>query len=142
MTTRIAQAGIDAKVPVILRVSASKADPNHDTQGFGLYFKYQGIADQALLDMPKDQSTRVLIFRPGSLDRGVEKREHRPWEQEIAEQAERGEVQTMDVRSLADAMIGELTDIFLKQSDILPGTSKIFSLDDLWELIRERAKLK
>ena len=92
--------------------------------------------------MPKDQSTRLLIFRPGSLDRGVAKREHRPWEQEIAEQAERGEVQTMDVRSLADAMIGELTDIFLKQSDILPGTSKIYSLDDLWELVRERAKLK
>ena len=96
MTTRIAKAAIDAKVSVISRISAAGADVEADTEGFGIYFQHQGHADAVITDIInkkliekfsqpdtgrdpndhspiRDDSSSVLIYRPGNLDRGCRK---------------------------------------------------------------------
>ena len=142
ITSRVAFAAIENRVRVIARISASHADPDHDPEalgGFGLYFKYQGIADQALIEMQKEEmksadASRILIFRPGSLDRGEEKRATRPWEQEIARKGER---KTMPVGLLASAIIRQAEVNLLWDNVVAAGSNKIFSYDEMWSIVND-----
>ena len=158
MTRRIARRAVDTRAPIIVRLSASKADPECDPTefgGFGLYFKFQGLADKALEDLfaagpsslprfgqfvRRKGETRVLIFRPGSLDRGEELRKGRPWERDIAKTGARP---TMPVGLLASAMIKEVNihmqDRHSPQEFYLIGDSsfKIYPYEDVWELIND-----
>ena len=142
ITSRVAFAGIEDRVRVIARISASYADPDHDPDalgGFGLYFKYQGIADQALIDMQKEEmksadASRVLIFRPGCLDRGQEKRATRPWEQDIAK---KGEWKTLPVGALASAIITQAEVNLLRDNIVAAGHNKIVSYDEVWSIVND-----
>lgn len=80
----VADAAIINGVAVVARESAIMADANNNDPGFGVYFKHQGIADDKVMNIQsvKDSKASMLIFRPGSLDRGDELRQQRQWERD------------------------------------------------------------
>eukprot|EP01063_Lacrimia_lanifica_P010367 TRINITY_DN17071_c0_g1_i1.p1 TRINITY_DN17071_c0_g1~~TRINITY_DN17071_c0_g1_i1.p1 ORF type:complete len:287 (+),score=85.83 TRINITY_DN17071_c0_g1_i1:46-906(+) len=104
LSKRVAAGAYAQGVPVVARISATNADPAMDPaalNGFGNYFKHQGIADRELANHPAvaGETASLLLFRPGALYRGEDLRALRPWEQ--TDRHANG----LDVAHLARAMI-------------------------------------
>lgn len=90
-----------------LNVCTKGSNAKLEGGGFNIYFKYQGIADNevvaALNDRVEDGSMKVLIMKPGRLERGVDLRAKRP--HEVAQYQSSGP--GLDTSHLAAVMIEE-----------------------------------
>jgi hypothetical protein len=110
------------------RISANGANSQQEGGGFNLYFKYQGIADAAVLSALRERvesgTMRVGLLKPGRLDRGDALRSKR--QHEVAQHTTAGP--GLSVIHLAAVMIEEAGNpaplvVILKNDEIAERTS-------------------